>query len=97
MAGLVPAIHVLEWCRKSGMSSGRKSEPHPQCHHREGGDRVFQSVSDQIASAAAYWMPACAGMTTRVWSTASRLRNVNVHGWSKRRRSSNGYAQGRAW
>src|SRR5438105_3235883 len=37
--------------------------PHFRRRPREGGDPVFQSFSDQFANAAAYWMPAFAGMT----------------------------------
>ena len=33
------------------------------CHARESGDPVFQSVRVSTADAAAYWMPAFAGMT----------------------------------
>jgi hypothetical protein len=33
------------------------------CRPREGGDPVSQSVRELIAIAAAYWMPAFAGMT----------------------------------
>jgi hypothetical protein len=41
----------------------------PQRRPREGGDPVSQSVSVQIADAAAYWMPAFAGMTAVIFVT----------------------------
>ena len=40
-----------------------RSMQHFQRRPRESGDPVFQSVGDLVAGAAAYWMPACAGMT----------------------------------
>src|SRR5262249_991609 len=40
-------------------------------HPRAGGDPVFQSIRDLLSEAAAYWMPAFAGMTAENGAAAS--------------------------
>jgi hypothetical protein len=79
MPGLVPGIHVF-----AARFGAKDVDDRDSRHPRESGDPVFQSFRVLIADAAAYWMPAFAGMTATYNINSSRFREPKRRAYSRR-------------